>query len=105
MSVTGAPRTQGLFARVQNILLRPRAEWEVIAGESATFDRDALAEYRSTSAALGPSAAAVAADALALVTEAENIAATNVSPATVLGWLQIQLRSVALARTPDAARR
>lgn len=36
MSVSGAPRTQGLFARVQNILLRPRAEWEVIAGESAT---------------------------------------------------------------------
>ena len=76
-----------------------------IAGESATFDRDALAEYRSTSAALGPNAAAIAADALALVTEAENIAVTNVSPATVLGWLQIQLRSVALVRTADGARR
>jgi len=76
-----------------------------IAGESATFDRDATADYRSTSAALGQNAAVIAADALALVTEAENIAATNVSPATVLGWLQIQLRSVALARTADGARR
>ena len=76
-----------------------------IAGEDATFDREALAEYRSTTAALGPNAGSVAAYALALVTEAENIAVTNVSPATVLGWLQIQLRSVVLARVPDAGRR
>lgn len=76
-----------------------------IAGESATFDLDAAAEYRSTTTALGPHAASIAADALALVTQAESIAATNVSPATVLGWLQIQLRSAALARTADAARR
>jgi DNA polymerase III subunit delta' len=75
-----------------------------IAGESATFDQEAAGEYRSTATALGPHAASIAADALALVTEAEAIAATNVSPATVLGWLQIQLRSAALARTPDAAR-
>jgi len=37
MSVTGAPPTsRGPLARVQNILLRPKAEWEVIAGEPAT---------------------------------------------------------------------
>lgn len=36
MSVTGAPPTRGLVARVQGILLRPRAEWEVVAGETAS---------------------------------------------------------------------
>ena len=36
MSVVEAPRSQGLIARVINILMRPKAEWEVIAGEHAT---------------------------------------------------------------------
>jgi hypothetical protein len=36
MSVVETPRTQGLFARATNILLRPRAEWDVIAPEHAT---------------------------------------------------------------------
>jgi len=36
MSVVEAPRSQGLFARITNILLRPRAEWDVIAAETAT---------------------------------------------------------------------
>ncbi|HZZ89817.1 MAG TPA: Yip1 family protein, partial [Caulobacteraceae bacterium] len=36
MSVVGAPRSQGLIARVTNILVRPRVEWDVIAGEPAT---------------------------------------------------------------------
>jgi hypothetical protein len=36
MSATGIPSTAGLISRVQNILLKPAAEWEVIAGESAT---------------------------------------------------------------------
>ena len=36
MSVTGAPRTQNLVSRAMNILLRPKAEWDVIAGETAT---------------------------------------------------------------------
>jgi len=37
MSLTGAPpSTRGLLARVQNILLRPKAEWDVIAGETAS---------------------------------------------------------------------
>lgn len=76
-----------------------------ISGESATFDRDATAEYRSTTTALGPHAASVAAEALSLVAEAEAVAATNVSPATVLGWLQIRLRSAALSRMADAGRR
>src|SRR5437868_4717217 len=36
MSVVGAPRSQGLIARATNILMRPKAEWDVIAGEPAT---------------------------------------------------------------------
>ena len=34
--VEGGPATSNLVQRVQNILLKPAAEWEVIAGESAT---------------------------------------------------------------------
>jgi hypothetical protein len=33
----GTPRSAGLVARVQNILMKPAAEWEVIAGESTTI--------------------------------------------------------------------
>ncbi len=36
MTVVEGPRSTGLVARVQAILLRPKAEWEVIAGESGT---------------------------------------------------------------------
>jgi hypothetical protein len=35
MSVVGTPRTEGLVSRVMNILMRPRAEWGVIAAEPA----------------------------------------------------------------------
>ncbi len=36
MSVVEAPRSQGLIARAINILMRPRAEWDVIALERAS---------------------------------------------------------------------
>jgi hypothetical protein len=36
MSVVETPHSAGLIARVQGILLRPAAEWEVIDGEAAT---------------------------------------------------------------------
>lgn len=36
MSVADAPRSQGLFQRATNIILRPKAEWDVIAAEPAT---------------------------------------------------------------------
>jgi hypothetical protein len=36
MTVVEGPRSKGLIARAQNILLRPKAEWEVIGAESAT---------------------------------------------------------------------
>jgi hypothetical protein len=36
MSVVEAPRSQGLVARVINILMHPKAEWAVIAPEQAT---------------------------------------------------------------------
>jgi len=36
MSVVEAPRSQGLIARVTNILMRPKAEWDVIASERAS---------------------------------------------------------------------
>jgi hypothetical protein len=37
MSVVESPKTAGLIARVQNILLKPAAEWDVIDGEPATI--------------------------------------------------------------------
>jgi hypothetical protein len=36
VSVVEAPRSQGLIARIINIITRPRAEWDVIAAEHAT---------------------------------------------------------------------
>ena len=36
MSVMSGPNSAGLVARVQNILMRPAAEWDVIAAEPAT---------------------------------------------------------------------
>jgi len=36
MSVADAPRSQGLLQRATNIILRPKAEWDVIAAEPAT---------------------------------------------------------------------
>jgi hypothetical protein len=37
MSVVGGSGTTGLVARVQNILMKPAAEWDVIDGEPATI--------------------------------------------------------------------
>jgi len=36
MSVVETPRSQGLIARVTNILMRPKAEWDVVAPERAS---------------------------------------------------------------------
>src|SRR5580698_6818913 len=36
MTVVEGPRSSGLIARAQNILMKPTSEWDVIAGESAT---------------------------------------------------------------------
>ena len=36
MSVVGGSASTGLIARVQNILMKPAAEWDVIDGEPAT---------------------------------------------------------------------
>lgn len=36
MTVAEGPRSAGIVARVQNVLMKPTAEWQVIAGESAT---------------------------------------------------------------------
>ncbi len=36
MSVVGGSASTGLIARIQNILLKPASEWDVIAGETAT---------------------------------------------------------------------
>jgi hypothetical protein len=37
MSVMESPKATSLVTRVQNILMKPAAEWDVIAGESATI--------------------------------------------------------------------
>ena len=67
----------------------------VVLGEDAVFDRGAKAEFRSAAAALGPLAARRAIAALSLFEEAGRIATTNVPPVQVLGWLQVQLRTIA----------
>jgi len=36
MTVVEGPRSSGLIARAQNILIKPTSEWDVILGESAT---------------------------------------------------------------------
>ncbi len=40
MSVAEAPRSQGIIQRATNILLHPKAEWDVIAAEPATVQSD-----------------------------------------------------------------
>ena len=65
------------------------------SGEDALFDVGAKAHYRSACATLGPNAAAKAARALALTSDAERLAMTNIAPTAILGWLQVQLRTVA----------
>lgn len=65
-----------------------------VAGKEAVLDTDYVAEYAKTCRAIGVDAAQRATTALALFDEAGRIALTNIPPATVLGWLQIQLRSV-----------
>ena len=64
-------------------------------GEDAIFDVGGAAEFRSASAALGATAARRAIAALSLFEEAGRIATTNVPPLQVLGWLQVQLRTIA----------
>ena len=65
-----------------------------ICGEEALFDAHAEARYAQTKVAIGPATALRAAKAVELVREATDMANTNIAPATVLGWLQVQLRSL-----------
>jgi hypothetical protein len=65
-----------------------------VSGKDAVFDIESVAEYKNACGAIGPDAAQRAMKALALFDEAGRIAATNVPPATVFGWLQVQLRSL-----------
>jgi uncharacterized membrane protein len=53
MSVVEGPRSAGLVARVQGILLKPAPEWDVIAGESATIP-GLFTGYACILAAIGP---------------------------------------------------
>ncbi len=64
--------------------------------EDKVLDRESIAAYRNTVKALGERAAQKAISALSAVNEAARIAdETNIPPSTVLGWLQVQLRSAA----------
>jgi DNA polymerase III subunit delta' len=65
-----------------------------LGAKKAVFDPSAATEYQKTVEALGASAVQRATNALDVINEASRIANTNVAPATTLGWLQIQLRSV-----------
>jgi len=63
------------------------------SGDQA-LDREPVDQYTKTVAALGTDAAARLIVALTSVNEAARIAdETNIPPANVLGWLQVQLRS------------
>jgi len=53
MAVIEGPRSANLIARVQGILLRPAAEWDVIDGESATVP-GLFTGYACILAAIGP---------------------------------------------------
>jgi len=64
-------------------------------GEAGVLDAGSMPQYKKALAALGSNAAAAAVRALMCFDEAVHIAATNVPPSTTLGWLQIQLRSLA----------
>jgi hypothetical protein len=71
-----------------------------INGDSALFDTFAGARYADAKRAIGPVTAMRAARAIELVQEATRMADTNIAPATVLGWLQVQLRSLADQQSP-----
>jgi len=65
-----------------------------IGGEGALFDAHAGARYADAKRAIGPVTAMRAARAIELLQEATRMADTNIAPATILGWLQVQLRSL-----------
>jgi hypothetical protein len=65
-----------------------------LGAKKVLFDPGAVAEYQKTVDALGAVAATRAGAAIDVINEASRIANTNVAPATTLGWLQIQLRSL-----------
>ena len=65
-----------------------------IGGAGALFDTQAGARCADAKRAIGPAAAMKAAKAIELVRDATALANTNMAPATVLGWLQVQLRSI-----------
>jgi hypothetical protein len=66
-----------------------------LADEDNVLDRAAKADYEKAVAALGSGAGPRLVAALSAVNEAARIAdETNIPPANVLGWLQVQLRSV-----------
>jgi hypothetical protein len=53
MTVVESPKSAGLVARVQGILLKPAAEWDVIDGEAATVP-GLFTGYACILAAIGP---------------------------------------------------
>ncbi len=53
MTVVDGPRSAGLIARIQGILLRPVAEWDVIDNEAATV-QGLFTGYACILAAIGP---------------------------------------------------
>jgi hypothetical protein len=53
MTVVEGPKSAGLVARVQGILLRPVAEWDIIDGEAATIP-GLFTGYACILAAIGP---------------------------------------------------
>jgi len=62
--------------------------------DNNVLDPESLPAYQQTLSALGKTAPATLIAALSSVNEAARIAdETNIPPATVLGWLQVQLRS------------
>ncbi|MBC5826031.1 MAG: AAA family ATPase [Candidatus Eremiobacteraeota bacterium] len=66
-----------------------------IAGEGAIVDMQALDDCRSVWRAFGPAAASKTVRCLMAIDEAARIATTNVPPATLFAWLEMELRSLA----------
>ncbi|MDQ2817382.1 MAG: hypothetical protein M3T49_04115 [Candidatus Eremiobacteraeota bacterium] len=65
-----------------------------VAGESAVLDLEGVDDCKTACASLGQAAAAKTVQGLTAIDEASRIATTNVPPATLFAWLQMELRSL-----------
>lgn len=107
MSVVEGPKSASIIARVQNILMRPSAEWDVIAGETATI-RGLFTGYACILAAFGPIVTIVWGLAFASIPFAHgfwglaHLGATAIVGMAVLSYIQSLVTIYAIGFIVDA---